>query len=185
MIFAKEGSVTLEMALVTTLLVGVLWFGAEAARHSRLQNDVHRATATMADILANQKLQVGEFLTDRLEEVVPAAALTAFGEMVGLRPGEPDYEGSLPGLRVTYYDTATLDPVTSLPYEPESYQAGYPCAAPRDLAAMAPALTTTDNVAKTRLVMVESCLSVTPRSVGSLVFPSNLSSWFVTMVKKW
>jgi hypothetical protein len=165
-----------------------MWFGAEAARHSRLEGSLHRATASLAEILANQRLADNETITERLERAVPAEALLALAAMVGIREGEPDFGTALPGLKVTFYDTATLDPGTNEPYPPSSYQSGLNCDAispPGDLAVMAESLITAGNVAQSRLVMVESCLSQSTRSVGSLVFPANMSSRFVTLVKRW
>jgi hypothetical protein len=180
----EEASVSVEAALIVPLAFFAMWFGSEASRHYRLENALHRATATLADILANQKVGEDQELTDLLADGAPMA-LVILADMLEAAPGEALEGEILPGLIVTYFDTMATDQDNN-PVPPVYWQLGSVCARdePLDLQLLSQSLITGDNVAQAKLVMVEACAySQTPRSVGQLMFPSQLSSFFIAPVK--
>ena len=78
----EEGSVTIEMAFLVPLFLLLLWFGAEASYHYRLENKLHRATATLAELFANLPVEENEELPDLIRTRV-AYANTLLKEMMG------------------------------------------------------------------------------------------------------
>ena len=180
-ICGEHGGVAIELALMVSVLALVLWFGAEASYHYRLQNSLHRGTATLADILANRKLGDEETLADRIPAEM-AGALSMLQTMMGATG-----EGSV-GMTVSYYDTPI--PGTVPTAVPMSWTSGRVCGsgglASLEELGVAGELITASNVAKTELIRVETCFALSERpSVSRLVFPETYSSHFVTLRKEW
>ncbi|MDR1046036.1 MAG: hypothetical protein LBP33_13160 [Candidatus Adiutrix sp.] len=178
-----DGSVAIELALLTPIFMMIMWFGAEASYHYRFENGLHRAAATLADMFANLDLDEDEVLTERIEDLTPSALLMARQMLnapdearVGLRIGH--YQSKIPN---------TLDD----PPPPAVFEAGSTCesALPAlDLLAAegGGALTTADNVAKAVLLRVEICYFGEERwALDQYIFPQNFSSDFVTLRKSW
>jgi hypothetical protein len=112
---------------------------------------------------------------------VALAALTA---MMGVSGQDPDQAAT--GLIVSYLDTTAVDSDGN-PVSPSVYPGGVDCAdvsPARELSDIAQGLVTEANLAKLKLVMVEACWKSSPRSVGSVIFPGQMSSYFISLVKK-
>lgn len=179
---ARRGAITVELALFIPLFMLVMWFGAEACHVYRTENTLHRSTAALADILANETLNEDETLPARLS-LLPESALLLLREMMGDTMGE-----SLQvGLSITYYDTSPgSDGVVQA-----SFSAGMGCPAQEvtelaDLTVGGGGLTTEENAAQMELVRVEACVREAERlSFRDWVFPTEFSSNFTAMRKEW
>ncbi|MDR1658295.1 MAG: hypothetical protein LBT47_12215 [Deltaproteobacteria bacterium] len=184
----KQASVSLELALITGFVISILWFSAEVAQYYRFENIFHSSTATLADILANQKINEEKPIKENLDLVAQNnTALLLFTDMLQGMPGQFRYNEIFPGLKVTYYDTNAIDPDTDKQYPPESWSSGdIACplkGEPQKLEEIGERLKTANNVAKLRLVMVEACVQTVPRKLGSLFFPDRYDSFFVSFIK--
>ena len=183
----ETGAVAVEMALLFPFFILVMWFGSEAAYHYRLENSLHRATASLTEIVANTPLDPAqndseaETLPDRLP-VLLEPALTALRQMMGA-----DAETQL-GLRLSYYRTPVPHTI-DLPAPPLVLSVGLAC--PESTLPLLDALAsqgiiTADNVAKTELVRIESCYQGQERwALGEWVFPKNFTSNYITLRKDW
>lgn len=179
---ARRGAITVELALFIPLFMLVMWFGAEACHVYRTENTLHRSTAALADILANETLNDDETLPDRLS-LLPESALLLFREMMGDTTGE-----SLQvGLSITYYDTS---PGTGNVVQ-ATFSAGMGCPAQEvtdlaDLTIGGGGLITEENAAQMELIRVESCVRETESvSFRNWVFPTEFTSNFTAMRKEW
>jgi hypothetical protein len=187
------GSVSLELALYTGIMIFAFWFAAEAARQVRFHNNVERAAGTMADIMINQILPEDDggnpySLTDMLEmeTLDPNQALGMVSDMIGLYPGsEMDGRELQPGIRVTYLDNVNPADPDGKYGSASSWESGLACpikSAP-DLHSFARNLEDIEKTLKFRLVMVETCTDGAPSMLKSLVFPANYYSYFIASAK--
>lgn len=186
----RHGALAIEIALFVPVFILIFWFTAEVCRSYRLENTVHRSTAAIADMIANQRLEEGVQFRDALPDMVEPALLL-LREMV--TPGDPDAEV---GIAVTYFDTTSA----GVGAEDKSTDEEEPIMFTFRAGAMLPeqglpdlftqsemGLVTYDNAAKMELVRVEVCLKTkqSPYSVKSYVFPDQYVSNFTAMRKEW
>jgi hypothetical protein len=183
---SEHGALSVEISLLLPVFVFIMWFGAEAAYSYRLENLLHRGTASLAEMLANQPLEDDEELPDELPAAMPEAL-----QMLRRMVGAADDSETQVGIVVTYYDTFSTDSSED-PDPPVVWSQGIACAdmGLEDLDDLTHqgggSLTTEANVAQTELVRVESCLKGAERwSFKDWVFPKQFSSSFITLRKEW
>jgi hypothetical protein len=184
----ERGVASVELALFLPVFILIFLFGSEAAFHYRLDSALHRATASLAEIMANTTLETGESLPDRLPFLL-APGLTMLRRMMTGGTEDSAEQAILAGLRVSYYKTP-VPGEASPPDAPLILAAGLICPdaglQPLDALAQAGGLTTADNVAQAVLVRVETCYQGQERGgVGAWLFPRDFSSSFVTLRKEW
>ena len=184
----EAGSIAIELGFMLPIFFLVMWFGAEAAYHFRIETRLHRATATLAEILANVNV-------DKDVEVAPAIVQQAneAKEMLDEMMGEEN-DGSV-GVQIDFLDTALVN------VDPEdldesrvisfSVKRGISCdrkGTVPDLTKMIwpnGNLTTEDNASKAMLVRVEGCYKPKDRSgLMDLTFPKSYYSNFVVLRKR-
>jgi hypothetical protein len=180
----EQGAASVELALLIPFFLLVMWFGSAASYFFRLENNVHRATASLADIVANMHLDEGEELAGRIGSRMPLL-LQMMRNMINADESEAQM-----GLRISHYKTKVPDSVHE-PDPPSVFEAGLPCPntlPPLDqLAAEGGGdMTTADNVAKSTFVRVESCYEDLERwNLNNWVFPKTFASDFTTLRKSW
>lgn len=180
----ERGSVAVEAALLFPVCLLFVWFFSASAYTWRLEGAVHRATAALADVLANQRAAEGEQLDERISRGTQVA-----GEMfVQMVTGEEDSTGTLRsrmqyGVQIEYLNTV---PGSDNTYSTSSYSVGsLQCQDNMDsLEELATpgrtsSLVTDDNMGQLELIKVVGCVSYPGMSLETWVFPSSFTSTFV------
>ena len=184
----EDGSIAIELAFMLPIFFLVMWFGAEAAYHFRIETRLHRATATLAEILANVNVGKEAGVATAIRAGVDEAKDMLEDMMGSENPGKV-------GIQVDFLDS----PLVSV--APEDLDAsriisfsakrGVNCrrtSSVKNLTAMiwpAGDLTTEANASKAMLVRVEGCYRPDERpSMVDLLFPKEYYSNFVVLRKK-
>ena len=183
---SERGALTIEMAFLVPIFFLVMWFGAEAAFHYRVENRLHRATATLAEMLANIPAEIEADVPYEIRRRVRIAN-DALQDMMGDKT-----EGSA-SIRVSYLNTAVteeeaaeLDLDMLLSFIVSTGRTCHNAGIARPLRKLTwdegGKLTTELNVAQTHLVRVEGCYRLTERmNMLDLVFPRNYYSSYTTL----
>ena len=174
----ERGAVALEAALLIPVFMLVMLVGAMLSDYLLAQQRLHRATAAFADVLANQPLEKGETLFQRIS-LEQQSGLALFDQMAlaSARAQEA------PRLRVSYLDTTLLSEgnLGQTAIDTLDCDTGA-----EDFIAVANKLITKSNVARSELVRVEVCLRYQPLvPLSKWVLPSILSSHFVAQRRYW
>ncbi len=178
------GAATIELALLAPVFFLVMWFGAETAFHLRVENRLHRAGATLAELLANVPVGEGENVPDAMRLRI-AVANRLLQDMMG------DEEEGSTGIRVSYLNSAISEEAADMDFPvtlsfvassgvncPRTHQP----APLRSLVWPGGGLTTEKNAAKSELVRVEVCYELTERTeVLNLIFPRTYYSHYTTL----
>lgn len=177
----QQGIATVEAILLLPFLLLMLWLGSELIHYIQLQHRLHRATAALAEVIANPPIAPTEDLIKRLVldqgswEKMLAAMLMDHAATIG--------DGALPiGLQVSYIRSATVNEKPRL----DSYTQGINC--PADKAPGLDQIVTSGIRPKNgnayEWIMLRSCLKSPARwlSAASL-FPDHIASHFIAVRK--
>ncbi len=77
-----KGSIAVESALLTAIVVSVLLIGFEVSKAYRRQNIMHRATATLAEMVANDNINTSTMLAHLSTDETKIAIQTLFLSML-------------------------------------------------------------------------------------------------------
>ncbi|WP_034301114.1 hypothetical protein [Herbaspirillum sp. RV1423] len=181
----QRGVVAVEAVLMLPLLLLILWLSNNILIVMQQQTRLNRTTAALADTLANQPIPQGQRLLQRLASE-QHIWLPLFTDM--LRDGDPLHSGELsPGLVVTYLDSTTLSDRNGPAVQRHASGTVCPPADKPSLAQLArDGLATPLNVARSELILVESCWPLSPHpSLPQWLLPRQLTSRFVALRRQW
>ncbi len=180
----ERGSVAVEAAILLPTCLLLIWFFSAAAFTWRLEGAVHRATAAVADVLANQRARENQELSDRISESTQTA-----GEMfIQMVTGEESSSGTLRsrmqyGLQIEYRNTAssTVDGTSTYTYNAGSLQCQDNMDSIEQLAnpGSSASLVTSNNMGMLELIKVVGCVSYPGMSLETWVFPGSFTSSFM------
>lgn len=179
---SDRGSVAVEAALLIPAVFLVLWLFATAAFSWRLEGATHRATAALADMLANQRTGTSETLPERLERMAPQLG-SMFLEMV---TGESSEQGTLRsqmqyGVLLTYYNSLSGSEIVF------ENIGNLGCSGPSaSLKVLGTAggdnsLVTENNYGGLQLLQVKACVRYSGMIVDTVVMPREFSSSFIAV----
>ena len=175
----SKGSAAIELALLTPFFFLIMYAGAELSYQHRLENRLHRGTASLADILANQLLYKSETLSKRVEKVMGDAVVILSHMINDAAAGDADRANVEVGLVVSVFNTVTGKGVT--------YTEGIECTeeplfseGSDDADLIAP-----ENFGSLELLQVTACVKQEKYSFRNMVFPTSLRSSFTTLRKEW
>jgi uncharacterized membrane protein len=176
----ERGAIALEAALLIPVFMLVLLVGAMLSDYFLAQQRLHRATAAFADVLANQPLENGEDLFERMR--LDQESSFALFDQMALAPGR-EHDAAGRRIRVSYLDTTLLDDGDLGQTATDSLDCD---TGAEDFVAAAQKLMTKSNVARSELVRVEVCLQYQPLiPLSQWVLPNTLSSHFVAQRRYW
>lgn len=175
----QQGAIAVEAALLIPVFLLVMVVGAMLADFFLAQQRLHRSTAALADVLANQPLNHGESLFVRIENEWDATT-KLFNQMA--LPVRPDQEVKHQ-LQVSYLDTTLLTDGGVAQVAGDELE----CASgAEDMLVVAQSLITPSNVARSELVRVEVCMHYQPLiPMTQWVLPEHISSHFVAQRRYW
>ena len=188
---SEQGGLSVEVALFVPVVIAILFLIVSMTFSWRLEGAVHRSTAALADVLANQRAGDNETMEERLDLVRPYLN-SMFLAMV---TGEKDANGELSsqlkyGIAVTYYNTvkeAGKEQEEVGPFWTGTMQCQNAAANTADslkelgTAGTSGSLITSDNYGGLSLVRVDACVSYTGSNLSSVMMPGKFSSSFIAV----
>lgn len=185
----KSGSVAVETALMTPIVIMILWLLSGLSYTWRMEGAVHRATAALADVLANQRGASNEMFSVSLQNAFPHLG-ESFVEMVS---GERRQDGQIRskmeyGIGVSYYDSkvgSASDPKDNSVI----MQTGLRCnniLETEELSVLGEpggesSLVTQLNMGSLKLVRVDACIRYQGAKIYSLLMPGEFTSSFIAV----
>lgn len=180
----SRGSIAIEVALLIPLVMLILWFISAAAYTWRLEGAVHRATAAVADVLANQRRAETETMEERISRGAEVAG-EMFAQMVSGEESATDTLRSRMqyGLQISYYNTvsqSTTNYTSGTMQCTDTMESIERLGSPGHTSS----LVTDDNMGKLELVKVVGCITYTGMTLEKWVFPNTFTSAFVATRKE-
>lgn len=186
--FLKDtrGVAAIEAALLVPLYIVVLFLFKEAIGIYQMEGATHRATASVADVIANQRMAEGYSVQDALTEISGEDLNKMFREMAAgssdSEEGGDEASGVQTGLRITFYSTAKdTNEEVSYSYGEVACQNEAAGSLKSKATPGRGGLVTSNNRGLLNLVRVEGCVQIPQTTVKSLVFPTNFTSSFIAV----
>ena len=179
----QRGSLTVEAALLIPCMLLILCVGGVLADHLLAQQRVHRVTAAMADVLANQPLPKNVGLPAQLSLTVEPSLDLLAGMLSDPQTGEaPEHFG----LRISYLDSTAL-PADGSPPPVTTWEGGsMDCPEHKPLVQHFRTLITPRNVGRSEFVQVDVCMDHNMLlDLPDWLIPVQLESRFVAMRRYW
>ena len=180
---SQRGSLTVEAALLIPCMVLILSVGGVLADHLLAQQRVHRVTAAMADVLANQPLPKERGLPDQIAMSVEQSLDLLSGMLSD--PATGDAPAHL-GFRISYLDSTMLPTDGSLPPVKTWEGGSLGCPEREGLVQHLPTLITPRNVGRSEFVQVDVCMEHDRLlDLPDWLIPVQLESRFVAARRYW